>query len=121
MPATPAPMTSVPGCVAVVSGMAASPYGTPKVAHASTDLARTVPMPNEAPCWRNEASRTSEGSPPAFLIAVVNAGLKKPGESPAMTTRCRSLARISAASVSILRAGMVPRSLTISTLGRLPA
>ena len=52
---------------------------------------------------------------------VVNAGLKKPGESPAMTTLSSSWARISAASVSMSKAGMVPRSFTISTLGRLPA
>ena len=109
MPATPPPTTSVPGWTAVVSGTAASGKGTPRTAQAITDLARAVPTPVLAPNSRNEASRTSSGSPPACAIAAVNAGLKNPGESPAITMRSSDSALISFASVCGDQLGQRPQ------------
>ena len=121
MPATPPPTIRVSGLTAVVSGTAASGYGTPMTAQATTDLAREVATPRAAPCSLNDASRTSSGSPPASAKAAVNAGLKKPGVSPAITTRSMAAARNSASSSAKDSEGNRPRSRTSSTVGRFDA
>ena len=118
MPAIPPPMTSAAAVHLVSFGRAARVNGTPYTAQAAMALARSVAPSPLTPCSRNDASLTSSGSRPASDMARVNAGLKKPGESPAITILSRSEATISSASASGSRRGSRPRERTTSTCGR---